>query len=130
MPTMAWVWDDEWRIEKLFNGAQLQMSGWTYAVDFPADYHESKGFTSCVRRRKWIRNRKYVAINSWSAVPSLGSDVTEEPFMDISVGGYEISGGDEKAGVCKVYRVYWGRIPSCEEGKGILCLWARGIEIT
>ena len=95
LPTMAWVWDDDWHIERLFNGAQLQMSGWTYAVDFPAEYRESKGFTSCVRRRKWIRNRKYVAINSWSSVPGLGADVAEEPFIDVSAGGYDISGGDE-----------------------------------
>ena len=27
-----------------------------------------KGFTSCVRRRRWIRHRRYVATNSWSLV--------------------------------------------------------------
>ena len=51
--------------------------GWTYAVDFPAEYHPKKGFTSCVRRRKWIRYRKYVALDTWSAVPGIGKDATE-----------------------------------------------------
>ena len=95
LPTMAWTWDDDWHIETLFNGNQLQMGGWTYAVDFPAEYHEKKGFTSCVRRRKWIRNRKYVAINSWSSVPGLHREMSEEPFIDVSVGGYDIAGGNE-----------------------------------
>ena len=95
LPTMAWVWDDEWHIETLFNGMQLPIGGWTYAVDFPAEYYDKKGFTSCVRRRKWIRCRKYVAIDSWSAVPGLNKDVCEEPFIDISIGGYDISGGNE-----------------------------------
>ena len=44
----------------VFRGAQLEMGGWTYAVDFPAEYHPKKGFTSCVRRRRWIRHRRYL----------------------------------------------------------------------
>jgi len=94
-PTMAWTWDDDWHIETLFNGHQLQMGGWTYAVDFPAEYYEKKGFTSCVRRRKWIRNRIYVAINSWSSVPGLHREMSEEPFIDVCVGGFDIAGGNE-----------------------------------
>ena len=79
LPTMAWMWDDDWHIETLFHGVQLPIGGWTYAVDFPAEYYDKKGFTSCVRRRKWIRYRKYVAINSWSAVPG---------FLQLQLGGY------------------------------------------
>ena len=94
-PSMAWMWDDDWHIDTLFNGIQLPIGGWTYAVDFPAEYYEKKGFTSCVRRRKWIRHRKFMAINSWSAIPSIHREQTEEPFIDVSAGGYEIAGGIE-----------------------------------
>ena len=48
LPTMAWIWDDDWHVDTLFNGVQLPMGGWTYAVDFPAEYYPKKGFTSCV----------------------------------------------------------------------------------
>ena len=54
LPSLAWVWDDDWHIDTTFNGVQLEMGGWTYAVDFPAEYHPKKGFTSCVRRHRWI----------------------------------------------------------------------------
>ena len=83
--------------------------GWTYAMDFPAEYSASKKFTSCVRRRKWIRYRKYIAMDSWSSVPGIGEDscpldksqffkqkpqssVEQEPFLDLAIGGNEIPG--------------------------------------
>ena len=59
LATMAWAWDEEWHIDQVFGGVHLALGGWTYAVDFPADYHPKKGFTSCVRRRRWIRHRRY-----------------------------------------------------------------------
>lgn len=55
----------------------LQLQGWTYAVDFPAEYSAKKTFTSCVRRRKWVRYRKYQAQDSWAAVPPLHKDITQ-----------------------------------------------------
>ena len=42
----------------MLSGAHLPLGGWTYAVDFPAEYQPKKGFTSCVRRRRWIRHRR------------------------------------------------------------------------
>ena len=60
-------------------------------LDFPAEYYPKKGFTSCVRRRKWIRHRRYVAVNSWSLIPSVSGD-EEEPFIDVSVGGQDLPG--------------------------------------
>ena len=63
-------------------------------MDFPADYYPKKSFTSCVRRRKWIRYRKYVATDSWSAVPGIGKDHAEEPFIDLAIGGQELPNGD------------------------------------
>ena len=67
LPSMAWAWDEEWHIDqvchkmvpqyiqlslKMLGGSHLPMGGWTYAVDFPAEYHPKKSFTSCVRRRR------------------------------------------------------------------------------
>ena len=97
-PTMAWQWEGNWTVETNFEGKTLEkdvransffkvlqqivtvnvsLQGWTYAVDFPSDYKASKGFTSCVRRRKWVRYRRYVATESWSAVPPIHKDVSE-----------------------------------------------------
>ena len=126
LPTMAWIWDDEWHVDTLFNGVQLSMGGWTYAVDFPAEYYPKKGFTSCVRRRRWLRHRKYVATNSWSSVPGLHRDTAEEPFIDISVGGGEIPGGkDDELMVWSVtvagrVMVRQGVTDTCPEGTGWL----------
>ena len=97
VPGLAWAWDDDWHIETLLDGRQLEMGGWTYAVDFPAEYQPKKSFTSCVRRRKWIRHRRYLATNSWSSVPGClpGEGEEGEPFLDLSVGGQELVGGRE-----------------------------------
>ena len=126
LPSLGWVWDDDWHIDTLFNGVQLEMSGWTYAVDFPAEYHPKKGFTSCVRRRKWIRHRRYVANSSWCQIPSLGKEMDEEPFIDVSVGGQELAGG--RQGELQVWvvtvggkvMVRHGVTDTCPEGRGWL----------
>lgn len=94
LPTMAWQWESPWYVDTRLNGKQLEQDGWTYAVDFPAEYSSSKKFTSCVRRRKWIRYRKYIALDTWSAVPGIGEAESEEPFIDLSVGGHELPNGD------------------------------------
>ncbi len=52
---MAWRWEGEWYVDTNFGGRKLDQDGWTYAIDFPAEYHHKKSFSSCVRRRKWIR---------------------------------------------------------------------------
>ncbi len=55
LPSMAWRWEGEWYVDTNFGGKELDKQGWTYAIDFPADYSAKKSFSSCVRRRKWIR---------------------------------------------------------------------------
>ena len=89
------------------------MGGWTYAVDFPAEYYPKKGFTSCVRRRKWIRHRRYVANNSWSAVSGVTNDTDDdqEPFIDVSVGGQDLPGAKIMntrlmSGLCHRWRAF------------------------
>ncbi|XP_031840484.2 tectonin beta-propeller repeat-containing peroxin 23 isoform X2 [Nomia melanderi] len=94
LPSMAWQWEGDWQIETTLDGQPLDHDGWTYAVDFPATYTTKKQWMSCVRRRKWVRYRRYSAMNSWCAIAPLHKDATEEPFIDISVGGNQIPGGN------------------------------------
>lgn len=46
----------------------LAFQGWTYAIDFPATYTRDKKWNSCVRRRKWIRYRRYKSRDAWAKV--------------------------------------------------------------
>uniref|UniRef100_A0A0K2T4H6 Tectonin betapropeller repeatcontaining proteinlike [Megachile rotundata] n=1 Tax=Lepeophtheirus salmonis TaxID=72036 RepID=A0A0K2T4H6_LEPSM len=93
-PSLAWQWESEWYLENTYNGTRLEDESWTYAVDFPSEYHPSKGFTSCVRRRKWCRYRKYVALQTWAPIPSIHEDISQEPLIDVCVGGAELPNGD------------------------------------
>ncbi|XP_052023534.1 tectonin beta-propeller repeat-containing protein 1 isoform X2 [Apodemus sylvaticus] len=78
--------------------------GWTYAMDFPATYTRDKKWNSCVRRRKWIRYRRYKSRDTWAKIPSKDdpSDLPD-PFNDLSVGGWEIT--EEPVGRLSVWAV-------------------------
>nr|XP_055249161.1 tectonin beta-propeller repeat-containing protein 1 isoform X4 [Gorilla gorilla gorilla] len=78
--------------------------GWTYAIDFPATYTKDKKWNSCVRRRKWIRYRRYKSRDIWAKIPSK-DDPKElpDPFNDLSVGGWEIT--EEPVGRLSVWAV-------------------------
>lgn len=89
---MAWQWDGDWHLDLNLDGQQLDHDGWCYAIDFPAKYQPKKNWNSCVRRRKWVRFRRYSALNSWCAVAPLHKDPTQEPFIDVAIGGNGISG--------------------------------------
>jgi tectonin beta-propeller repeat-containing protein 1 len=103
LPSMAWQWEGDWHLDCTLEGQPLDHDGWTYAVDFPATYHAKKCWKSCVRRRKWIRFRRYCALNSWCAVAPLHKDPTQEPFIDVAIGGTNIPGAS--AGVLSVWAV-------------------------
>ncbi|XP_037869369.1 tectonin beta-propeller repeat-containing protein [Bombyx mori] len=90
LPSMAWQWEGPWQLELTLDGQPLDHDGWTYAVDFPAQFGPAKQWKSCVRRRKWIRYRKFSAMNSWCAIAPLHKDPTQEPFIDISIGGNQM----------------------------------------
>ncbi|XP_049867318.1 tectonin beta-propeller repeat-containing protein isoform X2 [Pectinophora gossypiella] len=90
LPSMAWQWEGDWQLELTLDGQPLDHDGWTYAVDFPAQFGAVKQWKSCVRRRKWIRYRKFSALNSWCAIAPLHKDPTQEPFIDVSIGGNQI----------------------------------------
>ncbi|XP_011494826.1 PREDICTED: tectonin beta-propeller repeat-containing protein [Ceratosolen solmsi marchali] len=94
LPSMAWQWEGDWHIETTLDGQPLDHDGWTYAIDFVATYSTTKQWKSCVRRRKWVRYRRYSAMNSWCAIAPLHKDATKEPFIDVSVGGNQMPGGN------------------------------------
>ena len=126
LPSMAWQWESNWYLETTFNRQKLDNDGWTYAVDFPAEYHSKKSFTSCVRRRKWIRYRRYIANNTWSMISPIHKDPSEEPFMDVSIGGHDLPNGNPDEilvwAVTVTGRVYvrQGVTKLCPEGAGWL----------
>lgn len=95
LPSMAWQWESDWHLELSLDGQPLDNDGWTYAVDFPAKYYPQKQWKSCVRRRKWVRYRRYSALNSWCAIAPLHKDATQEPFIDVAVGGQGLTSIDE-----------------------------------
>ncbi|XP_068143293.1 tectonin beta-propeller repeat-containing protein [Drosophila tropicalis] len=90
LPSMAWQWDGDWHLDLELDGQQLAEDGWMYALDFPASYSAKKSWNSYVRRRKWIRFRRYAALNSWCAVAPLHKDPTQEPFIDVAIGGVNV----------------------------------------
>ncbi|CRK95669.1 CLUMA_CG009127, isoform A [Clunio marinus] len=103
LPSMAWQWDGEWQLDLNLGGEPLNHDGWSYAVDFPRQYHSKMSWSHCARRRKWIRFRKYSALNSWCAIGPLHKDATEEPFIDIAVGGTSVPSAE--SGIMVVWAV-------------------------
>lgn len=58
-------------------------------------YNVNKEWNSLVRRRKWIKYRRFVSVNQWSSIESTECDDIE-PFIDVSVGGYNVPGGQKE----------------------------------
>ncbi|XP_055686263.1 tectonin beta-propeller repeat-containing protein isoform X2 [Lutzomyia longipalpis] len=92
LPSMAWQWEGDWHLDCTHDGQPLDHDAWTYAIDFPAKFQVKKAWNSCVRRRKWVRFRRYSAMNSWCAVAPLHKDPTQEPFIDVAIGGNNVPG--------------------------------------
>lgn len=93
LPSMAWAWEGDWQLELTLDSQPLNHDGWTFAVDFPRQYHSKMSTFTVVRRRKWVRWRKYCALNSWCAISPIHKDATEEPFIDCCVGGMNLESG-------------------------------------
>ncbi|XP_039544044.1 tectonin beta-propeller repeat-containing protein 1 [Pimephales promelas] len=107
LPSDNWEWEADWYVDENFGGETTEKGGWTYAIDFPAAYTKDKKWNSCVRRRRWLRYRRYKAQETWVMIPS--GEQTEslpDPFNDISCGGWEIT----------------------EEPRGCLSLWAVSLQ--
>nr|XP_035138588.1 tectonin beta-propeller repeat-containing protein 1 isoform X2 [Callithrix jacchus] len=104
LPSPHWEWESDWYVDENFGGEPTEKGGWTYAIDFPATYTRDKKWNSCVRRRKWIRYRRYKSRDIWAKIPSK-DDPKElpDPFNDLSVGGWEIM--EEPVGRLSVWAV-------------------------
>ncbi|OCT64194.1 hypothetical protein XELAEV_18045294mg [Xenopus laevis] len=102
LPSPHWDWESDWYVDENIGGEPTEKGGWSYAIDFPATYTKDKKWNSCVRRRRWIRYRKYKSRNTWAKIPSHEDDKKlPDPFNDITVGGWEIT--DEPVGRLSVW---------------------------
>lgn len=104
LPSPHWEWESDWYVDENIGGETTEKGGWTYAIDFPATYTKDKKWNSCVRRRRWIRYRRYKSRNTWAKIPShMDNKQLPDPLNDISVGGWEIT--DEPIGRLSVWTV-------------------------
>ncbi|XP_035578046.1 tectonin beta-propeller repeat-containing protein 1 isoform X2 [Zalophus californianus] len=104
LPSRHWEWESDWYVDENFGGEPTEKGGWTYAIDFPATYTRDKKWNSCVRRRRWIRYRRYKSRDTWAKIPSKEDPKQlPDPFNDLSVGGWEIT--DEPVGRLSVWAV-------------------------
>ncbi|OCT61572.1 hypothetical protein XELAEV_18047600mg [Xenopus laevis] len=102
LPSPHWEWESDWYVDENIGGEPTEKGGWSYAIDFPAAYTKDKKWNSCVRRRRWIRYRKYKSRNTWAKIPSHEDNKKlPDPFNEITVGGWEIT--DEPVGRLSVW---------------------------
>ncbi|XP_075421580.1 tectonin beta-propeller repeat-containing protein 1 isoform X4 [Ascaphus truei] len=119
LPSPHWEWESDWFVDENIGGEPTEKGGWTYAIDFPATYAKDKKWNSCVRRRRWIRYRRYKSRNSWAKIASHEqNEQLPDPINDISVGGWETT--DEPLGRLSVWTVslqgkVWYREDVCHE---------------
>uniref|UniRef100_A0A8C5E3T3 Tectonin beta-propeller repeat-containing protein 1 n=1 Tax=Gouania willdenowi TaxID=441366 RepID=A0A8C5E3T3_GOUWI len=102
LSSTSWEWECDWFVDENFEGHPTEKGGWSYAIDFPATYTKDKKWNSCVRRRRWLRYRRYKAMDSWAKIPSHKTTLPD-PFSDISCGGWEIN--DEPRGRLSLWAV-------------------------
>ncbi|XP_063761048.1 tectonin beta-propeller repeat-containing protein 1 isoform X2 [Eleginops maclovinus] len=91
LPSRSWEWEGDWYVDQSCGGEPSQTGGWEYAVDFPANFSSDKKWNSCVRRRRWIRYRRYTAQGTWAKIPLDNPRKPPLPLCDISCGGWELS---------------------------------------
>ncbi|XP_029913953.1 tectonin beta-propeller repeat-containing protein 1 isoform X2 [Myripristis murdjan] len=91
LPSLSWEWEGDWYVDQSCGGEPSQTGGWEYAVDFPANFSPDKKWNSCVRRRRWIRYRRYTAQGTWAKIPLDHPKKPPLPLCDISCGGWEMS---------------------------------------
>ncbi|XP_075292648.1 tectonin beta-propeller repeat-containing protein 1 [Opisthocomus hoazin] len=104
LPSPHWEWESDWYVDENIGGEPTEKGGWTYAIDFPSTYTKDKKWNSCVRRRRWIRYRRYKSRDVWAKIV-LPDDPNQlpDPFNDISIGGSEVT--DEPPGCLSVWAV-------------------------
>ncbi|KAM6957068.1 tectonin beta-propeller repeat-containing protein 1 [Aplochiton taeniatus] len=102
LPSLSWEWEGDWYVDQSCGGDPAETGGWEYAVDFPTNFSIDKKWNSCVRRRRWIRYRRYKAHTTWAKIPLDQPRRPPLPLSDISCGGWELS---DQAGR---YHFLWG----------------------
>ncbi|KAJ3600361.1 hypothetical protein NHX12_031346 [Muraenolepis orangiensis] len=75
-PSRSWEWEGDWYVDLTCGGEPSQTG---------------KKWNSCVRRRRWIRYRRYTAQGSWAKIPLDQPQKAPLPLCDISCGGWEMS---------------------------------------
>ncbi|KAI4796901.1 hypothetical protein KUCAC02_026681, partial [Chaenocephalus aceratus] len=66
LPSDSWEWEGDWHVDENFEGEPTEKMGWTYAIDFPTYYTKDKKWNSCVRRRRWLRYRRFRSMDTWA----------------------------------------------------------------
>ncbi|KAK6170342.1 hypothetical protein SNE40_018755 [Patella caerulea] len=92
LPSEYWEWEEDWFIDENFKGEVTDRGGWQYATDFPRQYSPEPKTLSMVRKRKWLRFRKYVATGKWAKINVEDIEVEDNSFIDIAVGGFNLPG--------------------------------------
>lgn len=63
------------------SGNDFSPQGWQYANDFYSPFSSERRLLSLVRRRKWIRFRRFSALDRWLYIHSPYEDHTLDPFV-------------------------------------------------
>ncbi|NWI51073.1 TCPR1 protein, partial [Calyptomena viridis] len=104
LPSPHWEWESDWYVDENIGGEPTEKGGWTYAIDFPSTYTKDKKWNSCVRRRRWIRYRRYKARDVWAKIVAQDAPgQLPDPFSDISIGAWEVT--EEPLGRLSVWAV-------------------------
>ncbi|XP_046351309.2 tectonin beta-propeller repeat-containing protein 1-like [Haliotis rufescens] len=123
LPSQHWEWDGDWEIDDNFQGQIASRGGWQYATNFPRPWTPESTWKSCVRKRKWIRFRRFNATDVWAKIFDEKMKESGDCFIDIAVGGFDIP-TQAKGHLCvwgvthtgQVY-VRQGVTNDCPEGK-------------
>ncbi|KHN83943.1 Tectonin beta-propeller repeat-containing protein 1 [Toxocara canis] len=99
LPSDGWKWEQPWMID--FNEQHFDKGGWQYAFNFGANaqFCNSQCATTFVRRRRWLRARRYTAFCRWVQVSIADSS---ELFVDICAGGFDMDTNSS----CDLYSLF------------------------
>ncbi|XP_064613719.1 tectonin beta-propeller repeat-containing protein 1-like isoform X2 [Liolophura sinensis] len=93
LPSPNWEWEGEWQVDENMGGEVSGLVGWQYAVNWLSKFSAEQTWKTYVRRRKWVRYRRYTCSDSWAQVATLGDEMGDpaELFLDVSVGGQDLN---------------------------------------
>uniref|UniRef100_A0A914ZTB6 Chloride channel protein n=1 Tax=Parascaris univalens TaxID=6257 RepID=A0A914ZTB6_PARUN len=87
LPSDGWKWEQPWMID--LNEQLYDKEGWQYSFNFEVNAHfrNAPTMTSFVRRRRWLRSRRYTALCRWIQVNVACSS---QLFVDMCAGGFDV----------------------------------------